>query len=65
MYDNKRVMSSAAEEEVNTVYNNARVTVPIHVTPDEMGHKQGPTIIKINHTLAGFFTSTIRQRQSK
>ena len=62
----KYAISSAAKAEVGTVHNNCKVTIPIRVTSDEMGHSQGPTPLKTDNNAAeGFFNNTSRKKRSK
>ena len=48
----KHVMSSAAEAEVGGCYVKCRKALPIRVTLEELGHKQGPTSIMTDNSTA-------------
>ena len=62
----RSVMTSAAEAETITVFNNGKSAVPIIVTAEELGHSQPATTFKTdNSTADGILNATMRQRRSK
>ena len=62
----KHVMSSTAEAEVGGCYVNCLEALPIRVTFEELGHKQGPTsIVTDNSTAANILNYECKQQRSK
>ena len=60
------IMASAAEAKLGALLLNCQETVPIRITPEEIGHAQPPTPVKVdNSTALGIATGTIKQRKSK
>jgi hypothetical protein len=43
----KHMMSSAAEEEVGSVFLNAKEAIILRTTWEEMGHPQPPTLLRL------------------
>ena len=59
-------MTSAAEAETITVFNNGKADIPIIVTAGELGHPQnGATFKTDNSTCDGILNATMRQKRSK
>ena len=48
----KTFMSSAVESELGALYTNYREAVPARRTLEEMGHKQPPTLVQMDNTMA-------------
>jgi hypothetical protein len=62
----KAVMSSAAEAEIGSAYQNARKGVEIRNILQEMGHKQPPTPMQIdNSTADGICNLRVQPKQTK
>ena len=62
----KAVMSSAAEAEVGALYINTREAVPARTTLEELGHKQPPTPIQTDNSVAhGVATKMVAPRRLK
>ena len=62
----RSVMTSAAEAETITVFNNGKAAIPIIVTAEELGHPQnGATFKTDNSTCDGILNATMRQKRSK
>ena len=62
----RSVMSLAAKAEVGTVHHNGKLAVPIITALTEIGHVQGPILLKTdNATAEGFLNRSIRQKRSK
>ena len=62
----KKIMSSAAEAEVETVHHNGMIYIPVRKAAIEMGHPQGPTPLKTDKSTAdGFFTKKIKLKRAK
>ena len=62
----RNVMSSAAEAECGSLFNNTKDAVPLRITLHEMGHPQPPTPVQVdNSTAAGFANKKINQKRTK
>ena len=62
----RHVVSSAAEAETNSVFQNAKTAIPIRNLLIGMGHPQNATIIKTdNSTTQGFVNKNIQLKRSK
>jgi hypothetical protein len=62
----KSVMSSAAEAEIGALFMNAKATIPLRITCEELGHKQPATPMRTdNNTAEGIMNGTIKQNRSK
>ena len=62
----KSVMTSAAEAEMGALYINTREAIPMRITLEEMGHRQPPTPMQTDNTIAlAVITKNIRRKQSK
>ena len=62
----KFVMGSAAESEIGTGYITAQKIIPMRTWLIEMGHRQPPTPIQVDNTIAvGFVNKTIKQKKPK
>jgi hypothetical protein len=62
----KAVMQSAAEAECGGLYMNAKETVPMRITLEELDHPQSATPIRTdNSTSYGIMNKTVKQKQSK
>ena len=62
----KNVMSSAEEAEIGDLFINCRETIPLRHVPVEMGHRQPPTHMKTDNTIAlGVVTNNITRRRLK
>ena len=63
----RTVVSSAAESETHGTFHNAKKSLPIAYTLEQMGHKQlHPTPIRTdNSTSAGFVNKNIQMKMSK
>ena len=62
----RNIMTSTAEAEIQTVYHNGKIAIPIRTTLEEMGYPQPPTPIKTDNIIAcGILNSFIRQKRSK
>jgi hypothetical protein len=60
------VVSSAAEAELAGVFYNAKETIALRTTLEELGHEQPPTpIVTDNSTAAGIANDTVKMKQSK
>ena len=55
----KNVMTSAAEAEIGALYLNSRQAIPARRLLEEMGHKQPPTPIQTDNTIAFGFINKI------
>jgi len=59
-------MTSAAEAETITVFNNGKSAIPIRITAEELGHDQPAAWFKTdNSTCDGILNATMRQKRSK
>ena len=62
----KKVVSSAAETEVASLFYAAQTIVPLQITADKLGHKQPAMPLRTdNNTASGIMNGTIRQQQRK
>jgi hypothetical protein len=62
----KRVMSSAAEAEVGSIFSNAKESPPLRVMLEESGHRQPPTPIQTdNSTAYGILNNKLNTKRSK
>jgi hypothetical protein len=62
----RNVMSSAAEAEIGAMYINARETVPMRRTLEEMGHPQPRTPLQTDNTAAhSVVTNNVQPRRTK
>jgi hypothetical protein len=62
----REVLSSAAETELGSLYNNAKEACPIRIALEELGHPQPPTILVTdNSTAAGIANDSVKQKRSK
>ena len=62
----KHMVATAAEAEVRGLFQNGQKTVPLRITPHELGFTLPPTQIKKeNFAAKGIVTSTVRQKSSK
>ena len=62
----KNVMSSAAEAETGSLFNNAKTAVSLRIMLEERGHPQPPTPIQVDNSVAvGFAHDTIKAKRSK
>jgi hypothetical protein len=62
----KHVMSSAAEAEVGSIYNNAKEAAPLRVMLEEIGHLQPPNQIQTdNSTAYGIVNNKVNQKKYK
>ena len=62
----RSVMTSAAEAETITVFNNGKAAIPIIITAEELGHNQPAATFKTdNSTCHGILNATMRQKRSK
>jgi len=62
----RSVMTSAAEAETITVFNNGKSAIPIRITAEELGHIQPAATFKTdNSTCDGILNATMRQKRSK
>jgi hypothetical protein len=60
------VMSSATEAKLTALYIMAREAVYIRIIPEEMGHKQPPTPLQTDNSMAEAVTNgTIQPKQTK
>ena len=59
-------MSSASESELAALFYNYKAAVPLHVTLEEMGHRQTKTpVTSDNSTAHGLIQSTMIPKASK
>ena len=59
-------MSSASESELAALFYNCKAAVPLHVTLEEMGHRQPKTPVTTdNSTAYGLIQSTMIPKASK
>ena len=62
----KRVVTSAAESEIEAVFVNTRNAIPAQYLLEERWHKQPPTPVQTdNSTALGFVTRNINPKQTK
>jgi hypothetical protein len=62
----KHVMSSATEEEIGSVFINAKEGAVLRTTFEEFWHKQPPTPTETDNTTApGYSNGTIKQKRTK
>jgi hypothetical protein len=62
----KHVMSSAAEAEIGAVFINAKEGAVLKTKLEELGHKQPPTPMEANNTIAtGYSNGTIKHIEKK
>jgi hypothetical protein len=62
----KQVMSSAAEEEIGSVFINAKEGAVLRKTLEEVGHPQPPTPMETyNTTATGYSNGKIKQKRTK
>ena len=62
----KHVMSSATESELAALYITARKAVYIRIILDKMGHKQPPTLVQTDNSMAeGVINKQIQPKQTK
>ena len=61
----KHVMSSATEAELAALYSTAREAVYIQIILDKMGHKQPPTSVQTDNSVAeGVINKRIQPKQT-
>ncbi len=62
----KQVMSSATEAELAGLYIMAREAVYIRIILEEMGHKQPPTLLQTNNSMAeAVINGKLQSKQTK
>ena len=62
----KHVVASTEEVEVRGLFNNGKTSLPLHITLQELGFPQPPTLIKTyNYTTKGIITATVRQKDPR
>jgi len=62
----KNVMSSAAEAEVGSLFNNCKEAVTIRTILEQLGHEQPATPVQVdNSTADGFANKKIKQQRSR
>ena len=62
----KTFVSSSAEAKIGATFLNAKDTLWIHTTLEELGHPQPPTPMQVDNTTeVGFANNTIKQKRSK
>eukprot|EP00957_Ditylum_brightwellii_P078843 5995291-Ditylum_brightwellii.AAC.1 len=62
----RNIMASAAEAELEALFENAKEAVAIRNALVEMSHSQPPTLIQVDNAVAhGIVNNNIRQRKSK
>ena len=62
----KHVVASATESEVEGLFHNGQIAVPLRITLHELGFTLPPTPIKIDNYVAEVIvTATVRQERSK
>jgi hypothetical protein len=62
----RNVMASAAEAEVGASYLAAQEACPIRTTLEELGHRQPPTPLQTDNSIAkGIIEGTVKQKRSK
>jgi hypothetical protein len=62
----KHVMSSASEAELTGLYIMAREAVYIRIILDKMGHKQPPTPLQTNNSMAeAVINGKVQSKQTK
>ena len=62
----KNIMSAASEAECGATFINCKAAVPLHITLEEMGHKQTPNPVQIdNSTTEGIMNSTMQKKRYK
>ena len=62
----KNVMASAAKAEIAAPFLNARLAIPLQITPIEMVYDQPPAKMEIdNNTASGSAINTIKQNKTK
>jgi hypothetical protein len=62
----KNVMTSATESKISALFINAREAIPIRRALINLGHRQPPTsIISDNSIAVGIIKGTMKQKQSK
>ena len=62
----KAVMSSAAEDELGSLFINCKEAIPARQSLEEMGHKQPPTTMQTDNTTeSGVVTNNISSKRLK
>lgn len=62
----RNVVTSAAEAEINALFHNAKLILPLRLTLQELGHPQPPSPIQTDNNVADSFVhNTIKKRRLK
>jgi hypothetical protein len=62
----RNILASALEAEYGDLFNNTKTAVALRNTLEEMGHKQPPTPVQVDNSMAaGFANKQLKQQQSK
>jgi hypothetical protein len=60
------VVSSTAEAELGGLFYNGKEACPIHITLEELGYPQPPTVLVTNNSTAtGIANNTVKQKRSR
>jgi hypothetical protein len=61
----RKVLASAVEAELDTLFHNGRKACPLRITLEELGHPQPPTPIATDNTTASSIANhTVKQKRS-